>query len=172
MKSKRPSLSLLVVSLCVAALAVACGTRPSLQLNDTAELLPDEAALLVRFHAVQATGTLSIHQGVMSFPRAAFTVAPSEQLKLVKIKADNGLRLSTYHVGGKVAYFDNSKLNFNVQPQTITYIGDVLVEEGQSSVRLRISDNEASTKTMARSAYPLLFAKYKYEKFIPSDKQN
>lgn len=175
--NRRKSSFSVVISLCFALLTVSCGTKPSLPLNDSAELLPDEAALLVRFHAVQATGLLSIHHGVVSLPRAAFTIAPREQLKLVKIKAADGLRISTYQVTdtsgrNKMAYFDNTKLNFNVRPQTITYIGDVLVEEGPNSVGLRLRDNEASTKALATSTYPLLFAKYKYEKFIPTDKQN
>jgi hypothetical protein len=70
-----------------------------------------------------------------------------------------------------MAYFDNTKLNFDIRPQTITYIGDVFVDEQAKYVTLRVADNEATTKAMAASAYPQLFARYNYAKYIPRNSQ-
>ncbi|MEO8155558.1 MAG: hypothetical protein ABI605_21025 [Rhizobacter sp.] len=169
--SRQTALASVLVGLVAALLTVSCATKPSPDLGDAAVLGPDEGALLVRFHAVQATGLLAIHHGAVSLPYAAFAIQPNEDLKVVKIKAAEGLRISTYKVGNKMAYFDNTKLNFDVRPQTITYIGDVFVDEQAKYVGLRLADNEATTRALAVSIYPSLFARYGYAKYIPGIKK-
>jgi hypothetical protein len=169
--NRQTALASMLLGLLVALLTVSCGTKPSPDLEDAAALGPDEGVLLVRFHAVQATGLLAIHRGAIGLPYAGFAIQPNEDLKVVRIKAADGLRISTYKVGNKMAYFDNTTLNFDVRPQTITYIGDVFVDEQAKYVSLRLTDNEAATKTLAVSAYPKLFARYRYAKYIPGNKK-
>ena len=159
------------LTLVATSLTVSCATRPSALVTDAEELAADEAVLLVQFHAVQANGLLTVHHVRISPPYAAFVIRPNEQLKVIKIKAADGLRISTYKVGSKMAYFDNAKMNFNVRPHTITYIGDVFVDEQRTYVSLRVVDNEMPTKALASSAYPRLIARYAYAKVIPSDRQ-
>ena len=152
----------------VLSIASCVTVSPNLKQNEDIGL--DEGILIVRFHAVRASGVLAIHQGAVSLPYAGFAISPNEKLKAIKIKSGNGLRISTYKVGKLIAHFDDKTLNFNIKPRTITYIGDIYVNEQPGSVGLRIVDNESETKEDIKRLYPQLFEKFSYEKFIPTTK--
>jgi hypothetical protein len=155
------------IALATLLFLVACANQPTAPLADTAQLAADEAAILVRFHSSGAAGQLAIHHGPISLPYAIFAVEPGSHLQVVKIKASSGLRISTYSVGTKRAYFDDSKMHFEVRPQTITYIGDVEVIELPNNVFVRVVDSESTDKSAGESGFPGLFARYAYAKAIP-----
>jgi len=125
---------------------------------------PQDGLLLIRFHADDAEGTLAVHQGAVSLPYAGFSIGAKDDLKLIRIRAGEGLRFSTFKTGGRIAYFDNQKLNFSVKPRTITYVGDVHVLQRPTTVYLRVVDNEEQTKALAMSRFPAMFSSFDYVK--------
>jgi len=159
-KSKR-----LLLLLSASAIVSSCVTiTPDVtQASDVGQY---DGLLLARFHADDAKGTLAIHQGVASFPYAGFSIGSKDELKLIRIRAGDGLRFSTFKVGDKIAYFDNRKLNFSIKPRTITYIGDVHILQRPNTVYLRIEDSEEETKRLAMRRFPSFFSSFDYAKKI------
>jgi hypothetical protein len=131
---------------------------------------PSDGVLLVRFHTALASGLLNIHHGPIGLPYAGFQVWPNEPAKIVKIRGAQGLRISTNSVGALRAYFDVDRLNFDVKPGTITYIGDIYVDERPDRVSLRVLDRENDTKEEAKRLYPHFFEKFRFEKSIASQR--
>jgi len=123
-----------------------------------------DGLLLIRFHADEAQGTLAVHQGAVSLPYAGFSIGGKDDLKLIRIRAGEGLRFSTFKTGGRIAHFDSQKLNFSVKPRTITYVGDVHVLQRPNTVYLRVVDNEEQTKALAMSRFPAMFSSFEYVK--------
>lgn len=134
--------------------------------TQSADIGPSDGLLLARFHTYDSNGTLAIHQGFASLPYAGFAIGAQNDLKLIKIRANDGLRFSTFKVGDRMAYFDRDKVGFNIKPRTITYVGDVHIMLKQDHVYIRIEDREAETKRLAMEKFPALFSSFGYVKSL------
>jgi hypothetical protein len=119
---------------------------------------------VVGVQSAQGTGIITIHQGAISRIYAGIGVEPGNNVKAIRIPGGDDFRLSTYKVGPKVVHLDERKFNFSIRTGTITYIGDIIVDEQSTYVILTTLDREADTVGRARRLYPQHFAKFQYEK--------
>jgi hypothetical protein len=104
-------------------------------------------------------------------PWAAIETQPEPTLKLIKVKAGTGVRISTYSTAfGGTTYFKTGPRYLNLQAGVVNYVGDI--EVGMRGVgNLGISDNEAATVAEARAAFPKTFERYKIVKNLPGEQQ-
>jgi hypothetical protein len=75
-------------------------------------------------------------------------------------------------------FFELEPCNFNIEPGTILYIGDLYIDwdiiAKGSSAQIKVSDNEGETISEAKEKYSWLFEKFEYKKKIiklPPDKR-
>jgi len=87
-------------------------------------------------------------------------------MRLIKIKAGDQIRVSTYTVGNARYYWDDTAYTFTITPGSINYIGDIEMVTGRGTA-VRLVDNEAETLGAAKTSYAWLFGKYPYVKATP-----
>jgi hypothetical protein len=56
---------------------------------------------------------------------------------------------------------------FNIEPATINYVGDCVINWTRRGVQVRIIDMEEETVAEAKKEFPWLFKKYPYKKNLP-----
>lgn len=149
-------------------LVVGCSTpAPDTTASDVLE--SNEAFIVTRIHS-PTSGRLLVHRGASGFPQAAIAFTPGTQTRTIRIKGGDGLRFSTVFIGERTAWFDSDKLNFDVKPGTVTYVGDIFVAEQSGMVTLRMRDSEETTLAAARSSYPWVFERATYQKVIAANR--
>jgi pectin methylesterase-like acyl-CoA thioesterase len=150
-------------------LVVGCST-PTLDTTASDVLETNEAYIVTRIHSPATSGRLLIHRGASGLPQAAIAFTQGTQTRTIRIKSADGLRFSTIFIGEQTAWFDSDKLNFDVKPRTVTYVGDIFVNEESGTVTLRMLDSEETTLAAAKSSYPWVFERATYQKAIAANR--
>lgn len=141
-------------------------------ISETSDLRDDEGILITKIRANTKNIIVLIHGKGEKWPRAKFEpVYPPEDLRVIKIEGGEA------HFGKifwKESFVWGSLNYFNVEPGTVTYVGDFVVEtvaeKGGISIYTIVIDKEEETVSEAKKQYPWIFKKYPYRKSVPTPK--
>lgn len=150
--------------------------------DQTQSLGTDEAIVLVRISAPEGRVILSdggfddIYNAPLSEAMRTITLKDGDNLVVLRVKKGQKYRFGRYYMRGfsqVVVSFNKSPIAFEPSPETMTYIGDIVIDPKFSSkayegVRLGLEDREAETIAQLRQKYPVLFEKYQYKKLLAS----
>jgi len=167
---------LIAVTLCCNL--AGCGLIPTPNIAPTPEISTDpyhdmnEGILITKIRTNIEKSEVHIHGKRGGWPWADLTdVNGPEDLRVIRIKSGEATFTRVY-MGN--SYVISPTKSFTIEPKTITYVGDLVVEwfyqEGSVAARIVLIDREDETVGEARKKYPWIFNVYKYKKDVPGER--
>jgi hypothetical protein len=162
----RLACAVLLVSICFSLQG--CIIAPTANIDQQERMSDDEGILVTKIRVNIKNTSVLIHRRGEKWPIAYLDdIQGPEDLRLIKIRGGEAyfskLFKDKVFIWCPVSYF-------TIEPNTITYIGDLVTEwvyeEGGVRANILIIDREAETVAEARKKYPLVFEKYPYRKNV------
>jgi hypothetical protein len=149
-----------------------CITKPTHNISKYAEFDDNEGILITKIRTNIKDSRITIHEKDEKWPRASFSpVKAPEDLRVIKIKS--GKLFFSKFFNKKDSFIFGQKNYFIIEPGTITYIGDLVVEwvvkDGGIGANILLIDREDETVAEAKEQYPWIFEKYPYRKSIQQE---
>jgi hypothetical protein len=149
-----------------AALLSGC-LRTLSNITDRTTMFSDDGVIVINVRTNIEGSSLLLYEKGEHLPGYDINTKSINDIKVFKLRGGD------YYIG-KITHGQGFVygrcLNFSVQPGTITYIGDLViewsVEKGQIVASQIAIDREAETIVKAKGQYPWIFEKYTYKKDI------
>ena len=151
---------------------VGCVTAPSQNISESTECNNDEGILITKIRTNIKDSKIYIHEKGKKWPRASLSpVKAPEDLRVINIKSGKLFFSKIYENNNSFIFGPENY--FMIEPGTITYVGDLVVEwvaeEGNIRCYILLIDREDETIAEAKEQYPWIFKKYPYQKSIPQE---
>jgi hypothetical protein len=142
-------------------------------ISETSGLYDDEGILITKIRTNTKDTIVFIHGKEAKWPLAKFEpVHPPQELRTIIIEGGEAYFSKIFW---KDSFVWGSRNYFNIEPGTVTYVGDFVIEtvaeKGGISIYTVVIDKEEETVKEAKKQYPWIFKKYPYRKSIPSCNQ-
>lgn len=147
-----------------------CIPRPSQNISRETSFNKDEGILITKIRSNINHGKVLIHGKGEKWPRINFSAIDTpEDLRVIKIKSGEAY-FSKIFIGE--LFLNLPVMYFTIQPETITYVGDLVAEVGTGEDGLMrlysgFIDGEEPTIKEAKDRFPWIFEKYPYRTNMP-----